>query len=61
MTKIMRDRACVVCQKLIPAGAGAFRRGIAFVHVECANQTEKGSPTPPPTFEVRWSKKRPKS
>jgi hypothetical protein len=50
MVKILRDRACAICQKLIPAGSGAFRRGISFVHVECANKTKKD---PPPTQRRR--------
>jgi hypothetical protein len=50
MAKILHDRACAICQKPIPAGSGAFRRGISFVHVECANKTEKD---PPPTQRRR--------
>lgn len=42
MVKILRDRVSVICQKLIPAGAGAFRRGITFVHVECAARPIRG-------------------
>jgi hypothetical protein len=36
-----RQGMCTVCSRRIPAGAGAFRRGIAFVHVECANKAGK--------------------
>jgi hypothetical protein len=46
MAKTPHDRICAVCQKLIPAGSGAFRRGVTFVHVECANKPAK---TPQPT------------
>ena len=44
MSQKLRDRACGVCHKLIPAGTGAFRRGIQLIHVECATKTEKGLP-----------------
>ena len=36
-------RACVVCRNPIPAGEGAIRRGISFLHVACANKAEKKS------------------
>jgi hypothetical protein len=40
----VRDRLCVICRKLIPAGVVACRRGISFVHVECANKTKEAPP-----------------
>ena len=41
MSKKTDSRLCSVCLKGIPAGTGALRQGISFVHVECANKREK--------------------
>jgi hypothetical protein len=44
MANHARELTCAVCRKPIPAGAGAFRRGNAYVHVECAEKPEKKPP-----------------
>ena len=42
-----RDTVCAVCQKVIPAGTGCYRRGMLFVHIECAEESEKRPPRRP--------------
>jgi hypothetical protein len=39
--RTLSHRLCAVCLKIIPAGTGAFRRGLSFVHVECANRAKE--------------------
>jgi predicted nucleic acid-binding Zn ribbon protein len=50
VSKTLPHRLCAVCLKMIPAGTGAFRRGLSFVHVECANKAKEAASA------ARWRK-----
>jgi hypothetical protein len=41
MTRPAARATCAVCKKLIQAGEARIRRGVASVHVECANREEE--------------------